>query len=451
MSFFILSGSFGVIYALAASFGDPLAEIRLSREPNVEYLLLNATRSLRLNEPIPERFLGWYGDVIGSIFSGDFTLGIALNGRPVSEGLWTNVAPTFLLVSTSITLSLFCGAVLGVVVAMKRFGFREPIISLFSFIGYVTPVFWIGHLAKQYIVVFANDRTNLLLNVSQIFALLAGSGLFLVSAIFSFLSHYSFQDKGARRRFAFSLIIALPLMSVVGILLPTDSDYGILFGVGVSSVVGWVLFWGLFGLGLPKRIWFGFRFGIAWFVTLFLQKLFLTFPDYLRKEEIGGRPFPSFGYESVWFEPPEFWILQLDRVLHLILPVFAITFTTVAIYYQVTKNAAIEALDSDYVRLARSKGISPIEVLVRHVFRNCYLSLINTFVPNYLYLMNSVIIIELVFGWQGLGIFLLDSLYNFDLNRLMGGIFVSGVATFIGMVGSDIISSRVDPRIREFD
>ncbi|KGA20391.1 hypothetical protein GM50_1540 [freshwater metagenome] len=65
--------------------------------------------------------------------------------------------------------------------------------------------------------------------------------------------------------------------------------------------------------------------------------------------------------------------------------------------------------------------------------------------------MNSVIIIELVFGWQGLGIFLLDSLYNFDLNRLMGGIFVVGVATFIGMLGSDIISSRVDPRIQEFD
>lgn len=295
MSFFVLSGSFGVIYALAASFGDPLAVIRLSRSPNMEYLLIDATRKLRLNESILERFLGWYGDVIGSVISGDFTLGTALNGRPVSEGLWTNVAPTFLLVSTSIALSLFCGAVLGVVVAMKRFGFREPIISLFSFIGYVTPVFWVGHLAKQYIVIFANDRTNLFLNFSQIFALLVGSGLFLLSAIFSFLSLYSFQDKGARRRFAFSLIIALPLMSIVGVLLPTDSNYGILLGVGVSSVAGWMFFWGFFGLGLPKRIWFGFRFGIAWFATLFLQKLSLTFPDYLRKEEIGGRPFPSFG------------------------------------------------------------------------------------------------------------------------------------------------------------
>jgi peptide/nickel transport system permease protein len=60
-----------------------------------------------------------------------------------------------------------------------------------------------------------------------------------------------------------------------------------------------------------------------------------------------------------------------------------------------------------------------------------------------------VIIIELVFGWQGLGIFLMNSLFTYDLNRLMGGIFVIGLATFIAIVGSDLLSSRIDPRIRE--
>ncbi|KGA20393.1 hypothetical protein GM50_1550 [freshwater metagenome] len=117
----------------------------------------------------------------------------------------------------------------------------------------MTPVFWVGHLAKQYIVIFANDRTNLLLNFSQIFALLVGSGLFLLSAIFSFLSLYSFQDKGARRRFAFSLIIALPLMSIVGVLLPTDSNYGILLGVGVASVAGWMFFGDFLVLDYPSE------------------------------------------------------------------------------------------------------------------------------------------------------------------------------------------------------
>ena len=170
----------------------------------------------------------------------------------------------------------------------------------------------------------------------------------------------------------------------------------------------------------------------------------------MQRDEIGGRPFPSFAYESVWYSPPEFWILQLDRVLHLILPSLAITITTVAIYFQVTKNAAIEALESDYVRMARAKGINELEVLVRHVFRSCYLSLINTFVPNYLYLFNGVIIVELVFGWQGIGVYLLDSMFEYDLNRLMGGIFVIGSFTFFAMVVSDLLMSRVDPRIRAF-
>jgi peptide/nickel transport system permease protein len=64
--------------------------------------------------------------------------------------------------------------------------------------------------------------------------------------------------------------------------------------------------------------------------------------------------------------------------------------------------------------------------------------------------MNAVIIIELVFGFQGLGIFIFSSIYSYDLNRLMGGVFVLGIATFIGMLLSDLVSTRIDPRIRQF-
>ena len=450
ISFVVLSGSFGVIYALAASLGDPLADIKLSRAPNMEYLLIDATRKLRLDESIPERFFGWYLDVFRSIATGEFTLGTAINGRPVSEGLWTNVAPTFLLVSLSIALSLLTGAILGVFVAMKRSGFREPMVNLFSFIGYVTPVFWIGHLGKQYVVIIANNNAEEIMGIANFLAFFAGSGLFLIGTVLAFLSFYSFEDKRAKMKFAYLLLFALPLMAVLGQILPAESSYRTLFMFGVVSICGWVLLWRLLGSGMPRIVWFGFRYGFIWFSSFIVQKLILTLPEYMRKEEIGGRPFPSFGYESAWYEKPDFWILQLDRMLHLLLPIIAITCTTVAIYYQVTKTAAIEALDSDYVRQARAKGVSELEVLVRHVFRNCYLSLVNTFVPNYLYLMNAVIIIELVFGFQGLGIFIFSSIYSYDLNRLMGGVFVLGIATFIGMLLSDLVSTRIDPRIRQF-
>ena len=450
ISFLVLTGSFGVIYALASTLGDPLAEIKLSRAPNMEYLLIDATRKLRLDDTILERFFGWYWDVFKSIFVGDFTLGTAINGRPVSEGLWTNVSPTFTLVSLSIAVSLFTGAVLGVFVAMKRFGFREPFFNLITFVGYVTPVFWIGHLGKQYLVIIGNNNAAEIMSLTNYVALLIGSGIFLVGTIFTFLSLYSFDDKQAKNRYLVSVVVALPSMALLGNVLPSESSYRNVFVFGVFSIIGWMVFWRIVGSGLPRIFWFGTRFGFIWYLSFIVQKLILTLPEYVKMEEIGGRPFPSFGYESAWYETPDFWILQLDRTLHLLLPLFAITCTTVAIYYQVTKNAAIEALDSDYVRQARAKGINELEVLVRHVFRNCYLSLVNTFVPNYLYLMNAVIIIELVFGFQGLGIFILGSLYSYDLNRLMGGVFVLGIVTFIGMLLSDLVSSRIDPRIRQF-
>lgn len=451
VAMFIISGSFAFIYGLAATIGDPLAEIRLSNPPNLEYLLLAATRELRLDQSIPERFLGWYIDVWNSIFSGDFTLGIALNGRPVSEGLFTAIAPTFLLVGISIALSLFLGAVLGVVVAVKRNGLREAAFNLISFLGYVAPVFFIGHLIKQYGVVIVNDGASKLLNWYEILATFSGSLFFLFFATFSFLSQYSFDDQKARKKFSISLVIAIPLMSMANYVLPGDTSYLYFFISSVLTVLLWVIFWSVLGVGMVHRFSFGRRFGVIWLLALVIQKLIATLPIYMQRDEIGGRPFPSFAYESVWYTPPEFWIVQLDRALHLILPAFAITITTLALYYQVTKATAIEALEADYVKMARAKGISDLEVLIRHVFRSCYLSLTNTFVPNYLYLFNGVIITELVFGWQGIGVFIMNSLFSYDLNKLMGGVFVIGIATFISMLGSDLLSNRIDPRIREFE
>ena len=450
MAIFVISGSFAFIYGLAATIGDPLAEIRLSNPENLEYLLLAATRELRLDQSIPERFFGWYSDVIRSILNGEFTLGTSLSGRPVSEGLLGAVAPTFWLVIISIIFSLLLGAILGMFVAIRRQGFREPLIGLLLFLGYVSPVFWISHLIKQYLVVILNDRAIETITWYTLLAPLFGSLIFLLAITFFFLAQYSINEKLARKRFAISLLFAIPMMAVANSLLPNETRVIFVALNAFLAITFWLAFWIFVGRGMPNKAKFGIRFGILWVFSVLIQKLISVFPNYMQRDEIAGRPFPSFAYESVWYSPPEFWILQLDRVLHLLLPSLAITITTTAIYYQVTKNAAIEALESDYVRMARAKGINELEVLVRHVFRSCYLSLINTFVPNYLYLFNGVIIVELVFGWQGIGVYLLSSMFSYDLNRLMGGIFVIGLLTFVAMVGSDLLMSRVDARIRAF-
>lgn len=450
LAWLVITGSFAFIYSLAATVGDPLAEIRLSNPPNLEYLLLAATRELRLDQPIPERFLGWYFDALSSIVDGSFSLGSALNGRPVTEGLSSAIAPTLFLVCVSILIALMGGSAIGIFVAIRRLGFRESILSLLVFLGYVSPVFWIGHLLKQYVVIVLNDGAVQLSIWFETIGLFIGSLIFLALVCFGYLSYYQWNDRKSRRAIQVVIPTGIVSMGLASELLPSQSSYLFIVLLFSSATALWTVIWALLSKGAPRRVSFGFKIGIAWVLSFTIQKLIFTMPEYMARDEIGGRPFPSFAYESVWYETPDFWVLQLDRALHLILPAFAISITTIAIYFQVVKNAAIESLESDYVKMARAKGVSDIEVLVRHVFRSCYLSLVNTFVPNFLYLFNGVIIAELVFGWQGLGTYLMSALFNYDLNRLMGGIFVLGVATFIGMLASDLIIHRLDPRIREF-
>lgn len=447
-AFIVISGSFALIYGMAATIGDPLAEIRLSNPPNLEYLLLAATRELRLDLSIPERFILWYRDVLTSLTQGDVSLGNALNGRPVLEGLIPQIAPTFFLVCISITLALLMGAIFGLVVALKHLGLRDFLLSTTVFLGYVAPSFWIGHLFKQYVVVALNDSVPDRDWIFLVLAFLIGSLSIALMGSFLFLTYFSSNSKELRNRFIAISCVAIALLPI-GAHLLEYGGYFLLLAVALTTTLTWGLIWKKVTRNSPRSFEFGLKYGVIWFISLVLQKLLLTMPSYLKRDEIEGRPFPSFSIESVWYSAPKFWELQLDRTLHAFLPALAIAITTVAIYYQVTKNSALEALDSDYVKMARAKGISEIEIMVRHVFRNSYLSLLNTFVPNYLYLFNGVIIVELVFGWQGLGVYLLDSIFNYDLNRLMGGVFVIGCFTFVMMIMSDLLLHRIDPRIRQ--
>lgn len=444
-----ISGSFAFIYSLAATFGDPLAEIRLSNPENLEYLLLAATRELRLDLSIPERFFGWYQDIIKSAFAGDFSLGEGLNGREVTEGLFQAISPTLTLVLLATVVSLVLGSICGLIAASQLSTLRSSVLSLIFFLGYVSPTFWIGHLVKQYVVVELNDSASFLINWSTTLSLFTSSSFLVIIGSFLYLSKFSLEDRKLRRRFSAQIFMALVLLGFSGFVLEAiSSAVGLLIFSALSIVIWSSVAW----IGSEEKnrgLSLGWQFGLLWAFSAVLQKLISTFPSYMEREEISGRPFPSFAYESVWYSDPGFWIQELDRVLHVILPALAISVTTAALYFQVSKNAAQEASESDYVKLARAKGIPEIEISVRHVLRNAYLALVNTFVPNYLYLINGVIIIELVFGWQGLGVYLMSSLFTYDLNRLMGGIFIIGVGTFLMMLFSDLLLHRIDPRVRE--
>ena len=234
-AFIVISGSFALIYGMAATIGDPLAEIRLSNPPNLEYLLLAATRELRLDLSIPERFILWYRDVLTSLAQGDFSLGNALNGRPVLEGLIPQIAPTFFLVCISITLALLMGAIFGLLVALKHLGSRDFLLSTTVFLGYVAPSFWIGHLFKQYVVVALNDSVPDRDWIFLVLAFLIGSLSIALMGSFLFLTYFSSNSKELRNRFIAISCVAIALLPI-GAHLLEYGGYFLLLAVALTTV-----------------------------------------------------------------------------------------------------------------------------------------------------------------------------------------------------------------------
>ena len=269
------------------------------------------------------------------------------------------------------------GAIFGLVVALKHLGLRDFLLSTTVFLGYVAPSFWIGHLFKQYVVVALDDSVPDRDWIFLVLAFLIGSLSIALMGSFLFLTYFSSNSKELRNRFIAISCVAIALLPI-GAYLLEFGGYLLLLAVALTTSLTWGVIWKKVTRNSPRSFEFGLKYGVTWFISLVLHKLLLTMPSYLKRDEIEGRPFPSFSIESVWYSTPKFWELQLDRTLHAFLPALAIAITTVAIYYQVTKNSALEALDSDYVKMARAKGISEIEIMVRHVFRNSYLSHFNT-------------------------------------------------------------------------
>jgi peptide/nickel transport system permease protein len=137
-----------------------------------------------------------------------------------------------------------------------------------------------------------------------------------------------------------------------------------------------------------------------------------------------------------------------DHVKSLILPGLTAAFAIVPILVRSLRVGMLEVLESDFVASARARGLGETRVLFVHVARNAIIPTLTLLGLNIAFLVGSTVIVEQVFGLNGIGALLLDSITNRDYPVVQGLVLVMATAVVLINLGVDLLSARLDPRIR---
>lgn len=155
---------------------------------------------------------------------------------------------------------------------------------------------------------------------------------------------------------------------------------------------------------------------------------------------------PAYGAASL-IQPRDWLGFIADRASHLMLPALTLGLSYAPIYARLMRASMLEIRDQEFVRLARSKGLSSTRIAVMHVMRNSMLPVITFAGIHAGHLLGGSILVETIFGWPGLGRLTLDSMLVRDYNVLLGIFLICSILTILFNLITDLLCTVVDPRI----
>lgn len=138
----------------------------------------------------------------------------------------------------------------------------------------------------------------------------------------------------------------------------------------------------------------------------------------------------------------------LDLLRHLILPTVVLALVLVAQWSRYSRSSFLEVIHQDYIRTAKSKGLSGRRILFRHAFPNAVAPLIALAGIQLPWLFSGALVTETIFGWPGMGRLFVDALTMKEYPVLMGMIMITAIFVIIGNLLADVINALIDPRIR---
>ena len=157
--------------------------------------------------------------------------------------------------------------------------------------------------------------------------------------------------------------------------------------------------------------------------------------------------FPIYGLYSDNYEFLPWYGKIMDRIHHFILPLACYMVGSFTVLTFLMKNSLIGEIKSDYVRTARAKGLKEKVVVYKHALRNALIPIATGFGSILSILLAGSIVIEQIFGIDGIGLLAYKSILNRDYNVIMGLIFLNAVIMLLGRLLSDLLYVIIDPRI----
>ena len=137
----------------------------------------------------------------------------------------------------------------------------------------------------------------------------------------------------------------------------------------------------------------------------------------------------------------------LDRVWHLILPVFVLGVASAAGTARYMRNQLLEVLSEEYVLAARARGLSERAVILKHALRNALIPIITIYGLELPFLLGGAVLVEKVFAWPGMGLLAVEAVEARDYPIILATSMIAAVLVVLGNLLADIIYAVVDPRI----
>ncbi len=156
---------------------------------------------------------------------------------------------------------------------------------------------------------------------------------------------------------------------------------------------------------------------------------------------------PTQGMRSI-IEPEGWFAQQWDVAKHLVLPAFTLAFFYLAQYSRISRASMIEVLESDFVRTARAKGLRERLVIYKHALRNAVIPVITVAGLQFSQMLSGAILVEVVFGWPGMGTLAFGAVLTRDAPILLGVLIMATFVVIVANLLTDLAYRLVDPRIR---
>ena len=499
-SFFILLGATFIAYLLVSNAGDPLETARgLPNPVSRAQTMATITQTLHLNVNPVLRYFVWLKGIGGCVV-GHCDFGVNIAQVPVNSQLSLALASSLKLITASTVLAIFLGISIGIVSALRQYSGLDYTVTLVTFLFFSLPVIWIGIILKD---LFAIQFNTFLQHGAQLsWATIIGT------AVIAGLIGYSVLAGERPRRLmtaaatAAVVFIALYYITVSQWLLNPSLGPVVIAVVSAALALGCTvltsglgneksLYTALTTVAVGVALWYplqyvfysgfnglkltgllivallvgagiGYLYGgddrglsarngvLTAFTTafvIFVDRMFRTWHTYMATPGINGRPIKTIGPATPNLKG-DFWIHLTDTLTHLVLPTITLMLISLATHSRFSRASMLEVMNMDYIRTARSKGLTERTVVMRHALRNALIPMATVVAFDIAGLIGGAVLTETVFGWKSMGALFQQGLTQHDPNPVMAFFVVSAAIAVLANLLADLAYAALDPRIR---